>query len=131
MSTPDTSQPSDTVRVVAPMRLDVLCRLLMEYSERLKQKTSDLNRLKEPGRFSPNAFVLAELEQDVQYLVNQTLKLVNKASSYHEHIGTDEGERFELELRLFDAEDVLRVAQRVLHSPNSNANTFTRDRSKS
>ena len=73
--------------------------------------------------------MLNDLLEDVRYLATQTEKLTSKASAYHEYVSLDEGERFELELRLFDAEDALRSAKRLLQSPDSNA-PFVRTRSK-
>jgi len=140
MSTPNTSQTSTTVRVVAPIESDVLCRLLMEYSKRLKEYSERLNQKfkdtissKQPGLFTPKRDVfndLEQLEQDVQYLISQTQKLIDKASVYHEHTNIDEGKRFELELGLFDAEGALRSAKRVLKLQNPSANVFTHDGSK-
>jgi hypothetical protein len=97
--------------MVAPIRLDILCRLLVEYTERLNQKT---NTLRNSPRSHATTLVSQELSQDVQYLISQTEKLIAKGSAYHEHGSLDEGERFELEIRLFDAEDALRSAKRTL-----------------
>jgi hypothetical protein len=131
MSTPNTAQASTTVHVVAPIPVDVLCRLFIEYSTRLKEKTDALSNLKQARHSSLDAFLSVELQQDIQYLSSQVRKLVDKASTYHEYVEIDEGERFELELRLFDAEDVLRLAQRVLSAPNPDDRPFIRTRSKS
>lgn len=108
---------SDIVRVIGPMKIEVLSRLMIEYGNSLNKEITQWRQSTGkpfPGFKPPFEKTEAEMFRDIRYLRDQLLKLVNKASAYHEHITIDEGERFELELRLFDAEDILRVANAVL-----------------
>lgn len=61
-----------------------------------------------------NWAAVPQLQDDVEFLYEQLQKLVDRGSAYHEHIIKDEGERFELELRLFDAEIALRYSGAIL-----------------
>ncbi len=114
-------EPSTTVRIINPIPVDLLSRLLKDYSERLMGKVEAAlpvlsgrsvwrTRAKSPNHLLTDA----ELMRDIEFLQSNITQLVEKASAYHEHIRMDEGERFELELRLFDAENALRLSKRAL-----------------
>ena len=109
---------SQTVAVGSPIEIETLCRLLREYSIRLISKCRLLAKDERPigvSNLSEQNSILRELKNDVGYLGDQTHTLVEIASAYLEQNKVTVAEQFELKLYIFDAEDALRTAQRLLN----------------
>lgn len=99
---------------------DVLLRLLAEYTLRLNEfmrlysLRTERNVTHRAEEWIVRWVKAVELRQDIDYLREQLGNLVEKASAYHEHMLKDEGERYEFELRLFDAETALRYSEATI-----------------
>jgi hypothetical protein len=100
----------------SPIPFDVLVRLLTEYTIRLQSVSQQMRVRTDALRAGGKDRELVSLQQtmsDLDYLRSQTRRVIDKASAYHEFFTKDEGEKLELELRLFDAESALRYASSV------------------